>query len=286
MWAKGWYLRPNSEEPKSTLSRHPFLVALLVILVVLNLVLFWKNSHLRKEIASLKRELVVLELREKELETQLDQLEKEKEELLQRAVGALRKRTSYVEKIIRQLGLSRHFGTTRRKALGGPYFPPQKEYEILVEKITTYLTKFEKVPIGKPCRGFISSYYGYRRDPFTGRRAFHAGVDIVSRYGAPVRVTADGVVYQVGYNRGLGRFVKVRHRHGFVTIYGHLRKYVVRRGERVKKGEIIGYVGNTGRSTGPHLHYEIKRWGRSLNPIRFIRAERRLARVTRVLPSK
>ncbi|NPA48559.1 MAG: peptidoglycan DD-metalloendopeptidase family protein [Thermodesulfobacteria bacterium] len=257
-----------------------------MILVVLNFVLFWKNSHLRKEIASLKRELVVLELREKELETQLDQLEKEKEELLQRAVGALRRRTSYVEKIIRQLGLSRHFGTTRRKALGGPYFPPQKEYEILVEKITTYLTKFEKVPIGKPCRGFISSYYGYRRDPFTGRRAFHAGVDIVSRYGAPVRVTADGVVYQVGYNRGLGRFVKVRHRHGFVTIYGHLRKYVVRRGERVKKGEIIGYVGNTGRSTGPHLHYEIKRWGRSLNPIRFIRAERRLARVTRVLPSK
>ncbi len=262
-----------------------FLGVGLVFFFFISALLFYQNLLLKRENAELKRALVSLELREKELETQLDQLQKEKEELLQQAVGALRKRTSHVEKIIRQLGLSRHFGTSRKKkALGGPYLPPQKEYEILIGKINDYLAKFEKIPLGKPCRGYISSYYGYRRDPFTGRRAFHSGIDIVARYGAPVRATADGIVWRVGYSRGLGRYVKIKHKHGFMTVYGHLRKYVVKRGERVKKGEIIGYVGNTGRSTGPHLHYEVRRWGRSLNPLRFVRAERKLARLN--LPSQ
>ncbi len=279
-------MRPNPKKSNIKIKPSYLLWFALFFLGGLNLFLFWQNLHLKEEIVSLKRQIVTLELREKELETQLDQLEKENEELLQQAVGALRKRTSYVEKIIRQLGLSRHFGALHKKALGGPYLPPQKEYEILLEKIATYISKFEKVPLGKPCRGYISSYYGYRRDPFTGRRAFHAGVDIVARYGAPVRATADGVVYRVGYSRGLGRYVKIKHRHGFMTVYGHLRKYVVKRGERVRKGDIIGYVGNTGRSTGPHLHYEIRRWGRSLNPLRFIRAERRLAKVAKVVSAR
>ena len=263
--------------------REYLLAAGLLFFFMLSAFLFYENLSLRREVRQLKREIVSLELREKELETQLDQLEKEREELLEQAVGVLRKRTSYVEKIIRQLGLSRHFGAGKggKKALGGPYLPPQKEYEALVEKISTYLSKFEKVPLGKPCRGYISSYYGYRRDPFTGRRAFHSGIDIVGRYGAPVRATADGVVWRVGYTRGLGRYVKIKHKHGFMTVYGHLRKFVVKRGERVKKGDIIGYLGNTGRSTGPHLHYEVRRWGRSLNPLRFIRAERKLARLNR-----
>ncbi len=280
---KRWFSFPYHKAKKgpSWIKRREYLLgAGLIFFSLLSVFLFYQNLSLKREIAALKRAVVTLELREKELETQLDQLQKEKEELLQQALGSLRKRTSYVEKIIRQLGLSRHFGTARKqKALGGPYVPPQKEYEILIEKISTYLTKFSKVPLGKPCRGYISSYYGYRRDPFTGKRAFHSGIDIVARYGAPVRATADGVVWRVGYSRGLGRYVKIRHKHGFMTVYGHLRKYVVKRGERVKKGEIIGYVGNTGRSTGPHLHYEIRRWGRSLNPLRFIRAERRLARL-------
>ena len=263
--------------------REYLLAAGLLFFFMLSAFLFYENLSLRREVRQLKREIVSLELREKELETQLDQLEKEREELLEQAVGVLRKRTSYVEKIIRQLGLSRHFGAGKggKKALGGPYLPPQKEYEVLVEKISTYLSKFEKVPLGKPCRGYISSYYGYRRDPFTGRRAFHSGIDIVGRYGAPVRATADGVVWRVGYTRGLGRYVKIKHKHGFMTVYGHLRKFVVKRGERVKKGDIIGYLGNTGRSTGPHLHYEVRRWGRSLNPLRFIKAERKLARLNR-----
>lgn len=264
--------------------RDLWLLSISLFLLVLSLYFFLVNCQLRSEIDDLKHQLVALELRGKELETKVDQLQKEKEELLMDAVGSLRQRTSYMEKLISQLGLSRQLKRTKRKkkipaGVGGPYLPPQKEYEVLLERIEEYLSMVQQVPIGKPCRGFISSSYGYRRDPFTGRRAFHAGIDIVSRYGAPVRTTADGIVYKVGYNRFLGRFVKIRHKHGFVTIYGHLRKYVVKRGERVKRGEIIGYVGNTGRSTGPHLHYEIRRWGKTLNPIRFVRAERKLARL-------
>ena len=259
-------------------------ITLIGLLVILALYLFLENWQLKAEIADLKRQIVSLELREKELETQIDQLQKEKEELLQNAVGSLRQRTTYMEKLISQLGLSRYLRQKKKrlpKGVGGPYLPPQKEYEVLLERIEEYLSMVQKVPIGKPCRGYISSYYGYRRDPFTGRRAFHSGIDIVGRYGAPVRATADGVVYRVGYARGLGRYVKIKHAHGFMTVYGHLRKAVVKGGERVKKGEIIGYLGNTGRSTGPHLHYEVRRWGRSLNPLRFIRAERKLAKITR-----
>ncbi|AEH45532.1 Peptidase M23 [Thermodesulfatator indicus DSM 15286] len=260
---------------------------IIICLLLLSAILFYQNIRLRIEVkelrgkvASLETEIVSLRLREKELETQIDELEKEKEELLNQAVGALRQYDRYVKKVVRQLGLSHHFKVSSNKAVGGPYLPPKKEYEILINQISTYLLKFDKIPIGKPVRGYISSYYGYRRDPFTKKRAFHSGIDIVARYGAPVRATADGVVYRVGYTRALGRYVKIRHAHGFMTVYGHLRKYVVKRGERVQKGEIIGYVGNTGRSTGPHVHYEIRRWGRSLNPLRFVRAEKKLAKIT------
>ncbi|OAG28022.1 M23 family metallopeptidase [Thermodesulfatator autotrophicus] len=262
-------------------------VFLAVFFSLISTFLFYQNIKLKQEIKSLKKDITSLEtevlslrLREKELETQIDQLEKEKEELLNQAVGALRQYDRYVKKVVRQLGLSRHFRVSSNKAVGGPYLPPKKEYEILVTKINEYLLKLDKIPIGKPVKGYISSYYGYRRDPFTKKRAFHSGIDLVARYGAPVRATADGVVYQVGYTRALGRYVKIRHAHGFMTVYGHLRKYVVKRGEQIKKGEIIGYVGNTGRSTGPHVHYEIRRWGRSLNPLRFVRAEKKLAKVT------
>jgi len=265
-----------------------WLLSISLFLLVLSLYFFLVNCQLRREISLLQQKVVSLELRGKELETKVDQLQKEKEDLLLNAVGSLRQRTTYMEKLISQLGLSRQLRRSKNKVkhkakapvgVGGPYLPPQKEYEVLLERIEEYLSMVQQVPIGKPCRGYISSSYGYRRDPFTGRRAFHAGIDIVSRYGAPVRATADGVVYKVGYNRSLGRFVKIKHKHGFMTIYGHLRKYVVKRGERVKRGDIIGYLGTTGRSTGPHLHYEIRRWGKSLNPIRFIRAERKLAKI-------
>ncbi len=259
----------------------PVTVAFLMSIII---ILLWHNYRLNKKVTSLEQQVIALELRERELQEQINQLEKEKQELLQNAVGLLRERSHLMRKLMRELGLSRYvrrLASTRLQGQGGPYLPPTEEYKLLLERMDKYLKVMKHVPLGKPCRGYISSYYGFRRDPFTGRRAFHAGIDIVGPYGEPVRATADGVVYRVGYQRGLGRYVKIRHKHGYVTVYGHLRKYLVHRGERVKKGQIIGYLGNTGRSTGPHVHYEIRYWGRPINPLKYIRAERKLARLTK-----
>ncbi len=284
---EGLCVPPQTEEVKS--ASNIKVVALLgvsilaIFLSVLVAVLLWSNHELQQKIDHLKRQIVALELREKELETQVNQLQREKEELLQNAVGLLRQRSSLMKKLISELGLSHYvkkLASLPPRGQGGPYLPPREEYKALLKRMDKYLSMIQKVPIGKPCKGYISSYYGFRRDPFTGKRAFHAGIDIVGRYGEPIRATADGVVYRVGYQRGLGRYVKIKHKHGYLTVYGHLRKYIVKRGERVHKGDIIGYLGNTGRSTGPHLHYEIRYWGRPLNPLKFIRAERKLARLT------
>lgn len=254
-----------------------------IFLLVLVGVLIWHNHCLQKELACLRRELINLELREKEFEAQIDQLQREKEELLQNAVGLLRRRSSLMKKLISELGLSRYvkkLGSSLPEGQGGPYLPPTEEYRLLLERMDKYLSVMKNVPLGKPCRGYISSYYGFRQDPFTGKRAFHAGIDIVGPYRTPVQATADGVVFRVGYQRGLGRYVKIKHEHGYMTVYGHLYKYVVIPGQHVEKGQVIGYLGNTGRSTGAHLHYEIRYYGRPINPIKFIRAQRKLARLT------
>jgi murein DD-endopeptidase MepM/ murein hydrolase activator NlpD len=124
-----------------------------------------------------------------------------------------------------------------------------------------------RVPAINPCSaGWPSSAFGYRNDPFTGRRAFHRGLDISLPVGSPVRATADGRVVAVEKQRGLGLLVKVDHGQGLVTVYGHLDRALVRRGEQVGRGEAIALSGNTGRSTAPHLHYEVQRHGCAVNP--------------------
>ena len=108
-----------------------------------------------------------------------------------------------------------------------------------------------------------------RMDPFTGRRQLHRGVDLAIDIGTPVCVTADGVVSQVKRDVGLGKLVKVDHQYGYSTIYAHLSRISVKRGQHVNRGEVIGAVGNTGYSTGPHLHYEVHLEGRPQNPLRY-----------------
>lgn len=116
----------------------------------------------------------------------------------------------------------------------------------------------------------ISSWYGYRRDPFTGQRSFHRGIDISIRQGTPIRATGNGTVAEIGWDRYLGRFIRVNHNLGYQSIYGHLSRTAVRKGQRVGAGNTIGYSGNTGRSTGPHLHYQINRNEKSVNPVEVV----------------
>jgi murein DD-endopeptidase MepM/ murein hydrolase activator NlpD len=118
----------------------------------------------------------------------------------------------------------------------------------------------------------VSSRFGYRIDPFLNRRAFHNGLDLVAPLGAEVRATAPGVVVSAAWNAGYGNMVEVRHAGGITTRYGHLSAILVSRGTRVAAGTPIGRVGSTGRSTGPHLHYETRREGEPVNPVIFFAA--------------
>jgi murein DD-endopeptidase MepM/ murein hydrolase activator NlpD len=123
----------------------------------------------------------------------------------------------------------------------------------------------------------ISSGFGVRRDPFLGSRAMHPGLDLRAGRGTPVRATADGVVAIAGPNAGYGKMVEIEHKNGVSTRYGHLSAIAVAAGQHVKAGEIIGRVGSTGRSTGPHLHYETRIDGEAADPNRFIGAGNRFA---------
>ena len=121
-----------------------------------------------------------------------------------------------------------------------------------------------------PASGWISSPFGIRRDPFTGRRRFHEGIDITNRVGAPVIAPADGVVVFAGRNGGYGKVIYISHGFGITTRYGHLSRILVKVGQHVQRGDVIGKIGNTGRSTGPHLHYEVRINNKPVNPINFI----------------
>jgi murein DD-endopeptidase MepM/ murein hydrolase activator NlpD len=125
-------------------------------------------------------------------------------------------------------------------------------------------------PKGYPTEGKISSRFGHRESPFTGIRTFHSGVDISASPGTPVWATADGVVCHSGWTQYSGYLVAIEHGCGFSTIYAHNKKNVVKVGQRVKRGDIIGYVGSSGKSTGPHVHYEIWEKGKSVNPQKFL----------------
>ena len=121
-----------------------------------------------------------------------------------------------------------------------------------------------------PVKGFITSNFGYRNSPIYGTTEFHSGLDIANDVGTPVHATADGTVLEVGLSSSYGRFIKLQHGYGIVTMYCHLSKTSVHEGERVNKGDVIGALGTTGNSTGPHLHYEVRVNGVPVNPMKYI----------------
>ena len=126
------------------------------------------------------------------------------------------------------------------------------------------------VPMAKPSEGWYASGYGYRISPFTGKRAMHRGLDIAAPVGTPIFAPADGVVIFSGTKSGFGKFIMIAHGHGIVTKYGHNAQLLVNAGHKVKRGDQIATVGMTGRTTGPHLHYEVWVNGRPANPANFI----------------
>jgi murein DD-endopeptidase MepM/ murein hydrolase activator NlpD len=122
-----------------------------------------------------------------------------------------------------------------------------------------------------PVLGPITSSFGEREDPFNGEGAFHSGVDISAGFGEVVRATADGIVAIASMASGYGREIMINHGNGIETIYGHLSGFAVATGQQVSRGQVIGYVGMSGRSTGPHLHYEVRVHNTPVNPYRYLR---------------
>ncbi|MCP4128015.1 MAG: M23 family metallopeptidase [Gammaproteobacteria bacterium] len=144
---------------------------------------------------------------------------------------------------------------------------------ILEELIMNYDLQKEIHPSGHPVKGgYISSKYGERHDPFTGRKSFHHGVDIAGKAGTAINAVGSGIVLFSGTKSGYGKLVKVQHGSGFVTIYGHNQELKVNVGDYVSKGQEIATVGSTGRSTGPHVHFEVQLDGKTVNPVKYLRA--------------
>ena len=130
------------------------------------------------------------------------------------------------------------------------------------------------MPSIKPTNGYISSRYGFRDDPFTGKPSMHWGIDIVTAKGNPVVATADGTIIMRGFDKISGNYIKINHPlSGFVTIYCHLSEFKVKNGQKVKRGQTIGLVGSTGKSNGPHVHYEVQRDGKSKDPWNYLLEE-------------
>jgi len=125
-------------------------------------------------------------------------------------------------------------------------------------------------PAIRPAKGWLTSRFGYRTSPFTGRREFHKGLDIANQIGTEIVASANGIIKTVGSKRYLGNYVIIDHGHGMVTYYAHIDKALVKRGDKVKRGDAIAKMGNSGRSTGPHVHYAVYLNGVPVNPAKYI----------------
>ena len=147
----------------------------------------------------------------------------------------------------------------------------QEDFESLLVKLESQRNLLAHTPAIRPVKGgWITSKFGYRRSPFTSKREFHKGLDIANRKGSPIVASADGVVSFAGRKGLFGNMVIIDHGHGIVTRYAHLDKITGEKGAQVRRGTVIGHMGNSGRSTGPHLHYEVRLNGVPMNPTKYI----------------
>ncbi len=146
----------------------------------------------------------------------------------------------------------------------------EEGFESLIKELDGQKNLLASTPAIRPVRGVVTSKFGRRKSPFTGLKEFHKGLDIANRRGTPVVATADGVITYASTKGFLGKLITINHGHGMVTHYGHLDKLLKKSGEKVKRGDIVGTVGTSGRTTGPHVHYEVRISGMPVNPEKYI----------------
>lgn len=144
------------------------------------------------------------------------------------------------------------------------------DFTNLIKELEQKRNLLASTPSIRPVNGWITSKFGYRKSPFTGRREFHAGLDIANKSGTKLIATANGKISYAARKKYIGHLIIIDHGFGRVTKYGHLKEILVKRGQKVKRGDVIGLIGNTGRSTGPHVHYEVRINGTPVNPLKYI----------------
>jgi len=217
----------------------------------------------------------------------LEQLRAQQAALEDELAEAARARLAKVEQAIRSFGLNpaalaRPARGGVGSGMGGPFEPVRglvasdpdlRDLAALLGRLNAMETTLATIPSGRPTAAPMqSSSYGYRRDPFNGMAAFHSGIDFPGRYGQTINAAAPGKVSFVGQRQGYGKVVEIDHGNGIMTRYAHLSRFSARVGEKVTRGQAIARMGSTGRSTGTHLHFEVRVRGQAVNPRRFLEA--------------
>jgi murein DD-endopeptidase MepM/ murein hydrolase activator NlpD len=225
------------------------------------------------------------------LQASLDRVEQRQSATLTSMADTYDSKARRIRGVLADLGVDLGRGASVEGGVGGPFVPIVLNKEALgferqlhriksARAMVTRLTNaISSIPLRKPVDGDIdpASGFGVRMDPFTSSPAMHTGLDLHGETGDPVRATADGKITSAGWSGGYGRVIDIDHGNGMSTRYGHLSAIDVRVGQSVRTGQIIGRIGSTGRSTGPHLHYETRVRGGAVDPQKFLRAGQKLA---------
>lgn len=211
---------------------------------------------------------------------------------------AVERRADKAAAAIRSFGLNPDtLARSAARAQGGPFVPWKGDKGAMtgeLEDLADAMSRMEflersllTIPSGQPTGSpMLTSSYGYRRDPFNGHAAFHAGLDFPGRYGQPINAAADGKVSYVGQRQGYGNVVEVEHGNGIMTRYAHLSGFASRVGQKIARGDTIGRMGSTGRSTGTHLHFEVRLNGQAVNPRPFLEARKDVLQVQQIATAR
>jgi murein DD-endopeptidase MepM/ murein hydrolase activator NlpD len=196
----------------------------------------------------------------------------EKETLMSTAVSELNARSELIARIMAKIGIKVSDQEDKGKSnSGGPFIAQNSPaHNELLNKADLYLEAIRFIPLGRPVSGPVASGFGDRQDPLNGEGSFHAGIDFRGTPGEKIYATAAGIVTKAFRNGTYGNYVEIDHQNGYVSCYAHMQKFSTTEGAQVRRGELIGYVGNTGRSTGPHLHYEVHYKDKPINPMKYM----------------
>jgi murein DD-endopeptidase MepM/ murein hydrolase activator NlpD len=241
---------------------------LALVLVVSSIFSYLANLKFFSEMQEIKAEKHRLVQEIETVASEKQEIEKEKE-LLNSKLKSLESKLLLVEDYLSKRGVIK--GSLPMGGASANKVSHDLSYLQFLEKRADYLhTSIRGIPLGYPVYGKITSHLGWRKNPFGGGYEFHSGIDIAAPQGSKVLATADGVVVFAGWYGDYGKTVIIRHPSGYLTLYAHLSHIDVKEGQRVKAGDVVGRVGSTGRSTGPHLHYEVIRDNKPINPSKFL----------------